>query len=110
MCDLTFEEAKRDSKGVAVLGGDWGGQVYLTCPMKYIKCDEESLEKLLCQIDDIEWDCNEGEGTYITYLRGDRGDWIGGGMGGGFVENGLWINPDIQSRTKKLIKKVINGR
>jgi len=107
-----FNEAKNDSKGVVILGDDRGGQVYLTCPMNYVKCDEESLKKLLREIDDIEWDCwecNEGKDTYIAYLKGNPGDWIGGDTGGR-VEDRLWINPDIQSRTKKLIKKVINGK
>jgi hypothetical protein len=105
----SFEEAKKASNGGVVLEGDWGGQIYLTCPLKYVKCDEQTLKKLLREIDNFEWDCNEGDGTHMTYIRANAGDGVGGGMGGGVVEDGLWIHPDIADDKKELIKKVING-
>lgn len=105
----SFDEAKKASNGGVVLEGDWGGQIYLTCPLKYVKCDEQTLKKLLREIDTFEWDCNEGDGTHMTYVRVNPGDNVGGGMGGGAVENGLWIHPDIADDKKELIRKVING-
>ena len=105
----SFNEAKQVSNGMAVLVGDFGGQIYLTCPMKHIKCDEKTLEKLLREIDSFEWDCNEGDGICVTYMRGNPKDYVSGGMGGGLVEDGLWIHPDIADNKKELIRKVING-
>ena len=111
--ELTFfeslDEAKKTSNGVAVLAGDNGGQIYLTCPVKYVKCTEDVLKKLLSEIDDIEWGCNEGWGAKVDYRRANAGDGIIGGIGGGVVEDGLWIHPDIVNDKKELIKKVIDG-
>ncbi len=105
----SFDEAKKASDGVVFLEGDWGGQVYLTCPTKYVQCDEETLKNLLREINYIEWGCNEGDGAKIDYRRANPGDNVGGGMGGGVVDDGLWIHPDIADDKKELIRKVING-
>ncbi|MCX6782279.1 MAG: hypothetical protein NTW66_04150 [Candidatus Magasanikbacteria bacterium] len=104
-----FDSAKKALNGVVVFEGDWGGQVYLSCPMKYVKCSENVLKKLLRDIDASEWDCNKGIGTNLTYYKAKPGDGICGGMFGGVVEDELWIHPDIAEDKKELIKKVING-
>lgn len=105
----SFDEAKKASDGTVVLTGDHGGQIYLTCPAKYIKCGEETLKNLLKEIDDIEWGCDEFGSAEIDYRRAKPCDGICGGMGGGVVEDGLWIHPDIADGKKELIRKVING-
>ena len=106
----SYDEAKKAPDGTVVLEGDyWGGQVYLTCPMKYVQCSEKTLRNLLREIDSFEWDCNGEEGFAITYLKSKPGDYIDGGMGGGAVEDGLWIHEDIADDKKELIRKVING-
>jgi hypothetical protein len=105
----SFKEAKEASDGAVVLEGDGGGQIYLTCPMRHVKCSEETLNKLLHEIDKLEWYCNEGWGVRTYYRRAESGDGVWGGMGGGIVEDELWIHPDICSVKTERIRNVING-
>jgi hypothetical protein len=44
---------------------DWGGEIYLVCPIELVKCDENTLHILLGDLDKISWACNEGEGKGI---------------------------------------------
>lgn len=104
-----FARAAKSSRGVVIFMGDWGGQIYLTCPMKNIKCDELTLINLLQDIDSIEWGCNEGDGAFIICVSANPGEVVDGGMGGGIIEDGLWIHPDIADCVKEQIKKVICG-
>lgn len=39
-----LETAKSDPNAYVVMEGDWGGQIYLTCPVNYIVCDEALLK------------------------------------------------------------------
>ncbi|WP_289355064.1 hypothetical protein [Paenibacillus sp. S-12] len=78
-----FKKAKAIPDTYVIMEGDWGGQIYLSYPMKYINCSEEILHNLLDDLDSIAWDCNEGEGKGLYYEIRRPGDGIGGGMGGG---------------------------
>lgn len=105
----TFQDATDATDGTVVMKGDYGGQIYLTCPMKYVKCRERILHELLYEIDELEWSCNQGFGVEIKYRRAKSGDGVSGGIGGGLVEDGLWIHPDICPKKTEVIKKVISG-
>ena len=106
----SFEDAKKASDGVAVLEGDYGSQIYLICPMKYVKCSKETLNDLLCIIDALEWISNDGDGTSLEYRRAKTGDeFISGAGSKGIIEDGLWIHGEISSAKTELIRKVING-
>ncbi len=105
----SLEEARKASDGYVLMVGDWGGQIYLTCPVKYLKCDEAVLDELLLKIDELEWGCNEGEGAEIRYGRAKPGDGACGGMGGGIAEDGLWVHPDLPPESVELIKKTLIG-
>ena len=90
-----LETAKSDPNTYVVMEGDWGGQIYLTCPVKYIVCDEALLMKILKKLDHMCWKCNGGEGAEIRYETFNLGDTVLGGMDGGLAEDGLWIHPKI---------------
>ena len=90
-----LETAKSDPNTYVVMEGDWGGQIYLTCPVKYVICDQDMLIKILKKLDHMCWECNEGEGAAIRYETFDQGEGISGGMGGGIAIDGLWIHPEI---------------
>lgn len=90
-----FDKAKNTPNTYVVMEGDWGGQIYLSCPMDLVKCSEESLITLLKDLDSIAWECNEGEGKGLYYEIHRLGDGIGGGMGGGEVKEGLWIHNEF---------------
>ena len=107
---LSFDEAKSKEDGVVIMEGDYGGQIYLTCQMKHIKCDEETMNKLLHDLDRIEWGCNdEDEGSSIDYHCVKPGYGVIGGMGGGVVVNGLWIHEDINPTVTAKIQQVLTG-
>ena len=90
-----LETAKSDPNAYVVMEGDWGGQIYLTCPVKYIVCDEALLKKLLIKLDQICWKCNGGDGNGIRYETFNSGDIVPGGMDGGLIQDGLWIHSKI---------------
>lgn len=104
-----FEEALNTEDAIVVLEGDFGGQIYLTCPMRLVRCTEEALENLLTDLDDIAWHCNEGLGAGIYYEAKKPGEWISGGMGGGYVSDTLWVYPEFDDRENE-IRDVIEGR
>ena len=90
-----LETAKSDSNAYVVMEGDWGGQIYLTCPVRYVICDEDMLKKLLKKLDHMCWKCNGGDGAAIRYETFSQGEIVAGGMGGGLAVDGLWIHPKI---------------
>jgi hypothetical protein len=90
-----LETAKSDPNAYVVMEGDWGGQIYLTCPVKYVICDEDMLRKILKKLDHMCWKCNGGDGAEIYYETWSQGEDVPGGMGGGLATDGLWIHPKI---------------
>ncbi|MBP1763149.1 MAG: hypothetical protein H6Q65_207 [Firmicutes bacterium] len=104
-----FFEAKNVDNAVVIMEGDSGGQIYLTCPMKLVKCDEKTLEKLLDYLDDIAWACNEGDGKGIYYEVKQPMEGVWGGMGGGIVLSELWVHDEFKE-IKDKIKNVIEGK
>ena len=104
----SLEEAKKDPDAFVVMKGDWGGQIYLTCPARLVKCYEAALKKMLTKIDEVEWVCNGGGGTALYFERVKTGG-IGGGMGGGAVREGLWVHNKINPELVRLIRQVISG-
>ncbi len=99
----SFEDAKSYKDGVAVFEGDYGGQIYLTCPVSEIICDEPTLRQLLI---DIDTHCfNYPDSAQIYYERIAQGSGIWGGSGGGIVvgSSGIgktWLRRN-QSRNKR---------
>lgn len=87
-----YELAKNTEDACVILEGDWGGQIYLVCPMKYVHCSEKTLLNLLKSIDSIEWGCNDGKGRAICFEVIPIGQGVAGGMGGGIVVDGLWLH------------------
>jgi hypothetical protein len=107
----SYEEAKETENAIVIMEGDWGGQIYLVCPLEYIKCDKNILEGLLQDLDKIAWKCNEGEGTGIYFEVRKLGEGISGGMGGGTVQSGIWIHDEFKKKGfEEEIKQVILGK
>ena len=103
-----FEEAKTIDNACMILEGDYGGQIYLTCPMKYVKCSENTILGLLESIDKIEWDDSEGTGVFFEIVPIGQG--VAGGMGGGAVIDGIWLHENlIKVGLKEKIEQIIAG-
>jgi|TARA_Y100000310_G_C20261811_1_gene613974 hypothetical protein len=104
-----FEEAKKYDDSYMVMEGDWGGQIYLSIPVKKIKCNYNTLKNLLNEIDKKEWECNEGDGSGIYFERKNAGEGITGGIGGGVASENLWVHEDLDE-VKNKIFAVLNGK
>ena len=72
--------------------GQWGGQVFLTVPVKLMGTDPQ-VEELLTFLNKIAWGANDNEGGEFRYFESKFPDWgFDGGMGGGQLTDGLWLH------------------
>lgn len=102
-------EASIYDDSVMIMEGDWGGQIYLVCPVHLMKCDDVALKLLLRTLDGLAWPGNCLEGACIYYERHNKGEIISGGMRGGLVEDGLWVHNEFLDLRDK-IEQVILGK
>jgi hypothetical protein len=91
----SLDEARGEADAVVVMEGDYGGSIYLTCPVRHVHCDEATLRLLLRDLDEHDW--KDPEGTRLYYERAPVGAGIAGGTGGGVVTDGVWLHPDLAS-------------
>jgi hypothetical protein len=106
----SLAEAQQAPDGRAILDGDWGGQVYLTCPASIVRCSQDVLHHLLVDIDARCWQCNEGEGAGVYFERKPAGAGVLGGMGGGIVTDGLWLHKDVEGfGVRTQIEEILAG-
>jgi hypothetical protein len=106
---MNYEKAKEAPNGVFIMSGDYGGQVYMTCPMRYVQCNKRALRRLLKDIDSRGWGCNEGDGADLLYLQREAGQGVWGGMGGGIILDGLWVHEEF-GPLKDAIWRVLQGK
>jgi hypothetical protein len=92
-----YDEARNIEDAYVFFEGDWGGQIYLVCPMRRVRCSEKALQEILLEIDRRQW--KDAEGAAIYYERHRPGDGIWGGMGGGRALDELWIHPALARRS-----------
>ena len=91
-----LEEARNYDDAYAVFEGDFGGHIYLTSPVRSIRCDGGMLLSLLGFLDRIAWG-DQPEGRAIFYERREKGQGIRGGMGGGRATDDVWLHPEFLS-------------
>jgi hypothetical protein len=104
----SLEEAKNYENTYVIFEGDYGGQIYLTCSTKIVKCTEEELYTLLKEIDEKNWQEPEGAGIYFEQIPEKRG--VVGGMNGGYITDDLWVHPQIENINEEEIRKVITKK
>jgi hypothetical protein len=97
---------------VLVLEGDWGGTIYATLPVDYLKRNFEIVCELAAKLEQSSWGCNIDEdspsGGASAYLTdAEIGDGVLGGMGGGLVADGLWVHPSLSEAEKTLITETL---
>lgn len=106
----SLEEARACRDTTVILEGDDGGQIYLAWPVSQVKCSEETLNRLLEDLDRMAWACNEGDGARAYYEVRPVGSSIPGGMGGGMVGAQGWIHEEFRKLgLEKKIREVIEG-
>jgi len=103
----TLESAKANPDAVVIMEGDYGGQIYLTCPVRLVRCTQAVLEQLLNDIDDYRWCDPSGAGLYFELGR--TGTRVAGGMGGGAIIDGVWLH-ELLKHLRPQVEAVIDGR
>ena len=105
----TLSEARNKPNTIAVFEGDYGGQIYLVCPVALIKCEETKINQLLKDIDTYCW--NDPDGANIYYEQRPETCEISGGMGGGISTSEVWLHDEIRKlRLEEEIKNVLAGK
>jgi hypothetical protein len=104
-----IQEARKYEDAIMVFEGDTGGQIYLVCPVQMVNCSSETLRKLLLYLDEIAWPNSDDSERGIFFERKKVGEIIIGGMGGGRVEQDLWVHDEFKHMKGK-IKNVITGK
>ncbi|HEY1374375.1 MAG TPA: hypothetical protein VGH50_18020 [Candidatus Binatia bacterium] len=99
----SLSEAQRDPDGVVVLEGDDGGQIYIVARASDVACSEETLSRLLRNIDEREWPSNAWDMSRVCFERHRVGDVIGGDMGGGLVSVELWVHPRLEDIRQRIL-------
>ena len=104
----SLADANASEGSTAVMEGDYGGSIYLTCPASLVRCDEATLRQLLLDLDEHDWNDPEGVGLY--YERAPIGTGIAGGSGGGVVTAGIWLHPELEAKgLRAAVEAVIAG-
>ena len=105
----SLAEAQAEQNFAVVFEGDYGGQIYVTCPVEKIKCSEQALERLLLDIDGLAWEIPPGCGIFFELAP--IGSGIAGGMGGAQVTSDVWVHPELHELgLAPLIVDVIHGK
>ena len=104
----TLDEARQHDDGVAILQGDWDGQIYAVIPVGMIRCSTDTLQRRLLDLDNEAWSCSENERASIYFERKPAGTGVAGGMGGGASTGQLWVHPEFDEIAEQ-IRRVISG-
>jgi hypothetical protein len=102
----TLAQARDVDGAVAVIEGDYGGQIYFTCPVRHLRCEANTLSRLLNDLDALKWNDPEGAGLFFEIAA--PGSCIPGGMGGGLVCDGVWVHPEFEHQRAR-VEAVIAG-
>ncbi len=103
----SLAQARAFSDAVVVFEGDYGGQIYLVAPVHLVQCEESSLNKLLAELDALEW--NDQDGASVFYERRAAGEGVAGGMGGGIVLPTVWVHERLQQHYSAIVS-VLAGK
>jgi hypothetical protein len=103
----SLSDARKSAKGIVVLEGDYGGQIYVVARVSDIGCTEEDLRQLLADIDAQQW--RDPEGQQLCFEEADIGQGIPGGVGGGLVCEKPWIHPELHF-LEPSIQAVLNAK
>jgi hypothetical protein len=102
------EAARHDPDAALVMEGDYGGHIYLACPLRVVGADETALKRLLGDLDRLacEWD----DGAAIRYERLPVGSGVAGGMGGGLVAEEIWVHEEfVHDGLDEQVRQVVLG-
>jgi len=91
----SLDEARdMDHTAVIMQGGD-GAQIYLTVPVKYVRCDEAALRELLASLDALAW--KRPAAAALSFELAPIGSGVFSDLGGGSIVDGIWLHPRLES-------------
>ncbi|MFN7941076.1 MAG: hypothetical protein U0X73_05730 [Thermoanaerobaculia bacterium] len=93
----SLAEARRYDDAFVILQGDWGGQIYLVCPVALVNCSEAHLLGLLSDLDRSQWPSNAGDGAEMFFERLHVPAGVAGGMGGGLATQSVWVHAKLEA-------------
>ena len=106
----SLEEARSDPDAAAILFGDYRGTIYLTAPVRHVRCSDTALATLLSDLDAITWMGGAEYGASVAFERAPVGEGVLGGDGGGIVIDGVWTHPRFDPEVAELAREVVAGR
>lgn len=105
----SLEEARTNTMGAAVLEGDWGGQIFATCPSRLVECSHDALMRLTLDLDSVMW--GEPDGASVRYEVRAVGSSVPGGMGGAEIVEGVWVHDEVRRRgLARAVRDIILNR
>jgi hypothetical protein len=84
----TLAEAQAAPVAAVSVEGDYGGQIYATCPAKLVQCTEERLYRLAEELEAELWATDYLGTVQVLYEPLPVGAGIAGGKGGGLIIDG----------------------
>jgi hypothetical protein len=104
------EEAAADPDAAMVIEGDYGNQIFVACPLRAVTASDEDLEAPLHELDRIAWGRDYAEACDIRFERAPVGSGVAGGMGGGRVDEAIWVHEEfVKAGLDERIREVIRG-
>jgi len=104
------DEAAADPDAAMVMEGDYGGQIFLACPLRRVQASDEALDELLHELDRIAWGRDYTEACDVRFERAPVGSGVAGGMGGGRVDEAIWVHDEfVSAGLDARIREVIRG-
>jgi hypothetical protein len=92
----TLADAQAAPVAVVSVEGDYGGQIYATCPAKLVRCTEGRLRRLAEELEVEARGTGYVGGAQVLYEPRPVGAGIAGGMGGGHIIDGVWVHEGIR--------------
>jgi hypothetical protein len=90
----SLAEAQAAPSGVVILEGDYGGQIFVTCPARLVRCTEDRLRRLAEEVQALTWSRDPGAAT-VLFEPLAPGASVAGGMDGGLVTDAAWLHEEL---------------
>jgi hypothetical protein len=104
----SLEDARTMDHTAAILQGGGGAQIYLTVPVKYIRCEQPTMVVLLKLLDALAW--NDPARALLSFELAPIGSGLYAGMGGGSIVDGIWLHPRLEETgVRDAVTAVIGG-
>ena len=88
----SLQDARQDPNSAVVLSGDYGGTIFLTVPVRLLRCSVSTLWTLVSDLDAVTWMSGNLTIATVALERHAVGSGVMGGQGGGLGRR-RWFGP-----------------